>query len=117
MSDAPPEPRAPDAVRLVLCNAPPADAPRIAEALVSQRLAACVNILPAVSSVYEWEGVIQRDTESTLLIKTTAARVGALTEALCAMHPYELPEVISLAVEAGEGSPSYLAWVVSQLAR
>lgn len=97
--------------RVVLCNCPPDHARRIAEAVVEARLAACVNVLPAVESVYEWEGELARDTESTLLIKTTAAGVAALTERLVALHPYELPEVIALPVLDAEGHAPYLAWL------
>lgn len=101
-------------LRVVLCNAPPADADRIAEALVRERLAACVNIVPAVRSVYEWKGEVERETESAMLIKTVASRVDALTARLVALHPYELPEVIALPVGEGEGNPAYHAWVAAQ---
>ena len=84
-------------------------AERIADALVGQRLAACVNILPGVGSVYRWQGAIERADEVLLLIKTTRERYPALEAALTAVHPYELPELV--AVEAAAGLPGYLAWV------
>lgn len=99
------------ALRLVLCNAPPDRAEQIARAVLEPRLAACVNIVPGVISLYWWDGAIQRDPESTLLIKTTADLVPAVTAALLAAHPYAVPEVIALPFVAGEGNAAYHAWV------
>lgn len=97
-------------VLICLCCCPdPATAGRIAEALVEEHLAACVNVLPGLQSVYRWQGQIQRDTEVLLLIKTTRARYPALQARLPQLHPYELPEL--LAVEAAAGLPAYLQWV------
>jgi periplasmic divalent cation tolerance protein len=97
-------------VLIVLCTCPDAEvAGRIATALVGEGLAACVNALPGVTSVYLWEGSVQTDTEVQLLIKTTAARLPALTDRVRAMHPYELPEVIAVPVTGG--LPDYLQWV------
>ena len=101
---------------MVLCNVPEVHAQRIADAVVSERLAACVNALGPVRSTYEWKGAVERDTEVTLLLKTTAARVAALTARVRALHPYELPEVIALPVEAREGHAPYLDWVAAQVA-
>lgn len=84
-------------------------AERIADALVEARLAACVNIVPGVASVYRWQGGIERDDELLLIIKTSQDRMPALREALPRLHPYELPELI--AVEARDGLPAYLDWV------
>jgi periplasmic divalent cation tolerance protein len=95
---------------LVHCSCPDGDsADRIAEALVAERLAACVSRLPGVRSTYRWEGAVERADEVLLLIKTTAARLDALVARIQALHPYELPEVI--AVEATGSSAAYLAWV------
>lgn len=105
----------PAAVRVALCNAPPEHADRIAEALVREGLAACVNIIPAVKSYYVWSGELQRDEESTLLVKTTAARMKALTERVLALHPYDLPEVIAVPLELREGNPAYLRWVTERV--
>jgi periplasmic divalent cation tolerance protein len=99
------------ALRLVLCNAPPDRAEQIARAVLEPRLAACVNIVPGVISLYWWDGAIQRDAESTLLIKTTADLVPAVTAALLAAHPYAVPEVVALPFVAGEGNAAYHAWV------
>ena len=85
------------------------DAERIARALVERRLAACVNIVPGVVSVYRWKGEVCRDEERLLIIKTRAGRIEALREALVAIHPYELPELVTLSIEAGHAP--YLAWL------
>jgi periplasmic divalent cation tolerance protein len=85
------------------------DAERIARALVERRLAACVNVVPGVVSVYRWKGEVCRDGEVMLVIKTRAERIPALREALLALHPYELPELLALPIDSGH-SP-YLAWI------
>ena len=101
---------APAETLLVLTNLPDADsAKQVARQLVEQRLAACVNILPACASVYRWNDAIESATEVPVLIKTTLARYPALQAALTELHPYELPEII--AVPLHEGLPAYLAWV------
>lgn len=101
--------------RVVLCNAPPAAATTIAEALVRERLAACVNVIAGVTSVYEWKGAVETETESTLVIKTTSARMKALTARVRELHPYELPELIALPVHPTEGITEYLGWVSKQV--
>jgi periplasmic divalent cation tolerance protein len=82
--------------------------------VLEKRLAACVNIVPGVVSLYWWQGALCRDAEATLLIKTRADLVEALTEAIRAAHPYEVPEVIALSLEPGEGNAAYAAWVRSE---
>lgn len=86
-----------------------ATAERIARALVDARLAACVNLLPDVRSVYRWDGDVVVDDEVLLMIKTTPAQLPALRERLVALHPYETPELIALPV--ADGLPAYLQWV------
>lgn len=104
-----------EAVRLCLCTCPDrASAEAIAQALVAERFAACVNLLPGVTSVYRWEGRIERADEIQLLIKTTAARLPALAERLRALHPYDMPELIAL--EAVGGALDYLHWVAAETA-
>ena len=88
-----------------------ATARRIAQALVSERLATCVNRLPGVTSTYFWDGRLQDDPEILLIIKTTAARQAELEARLKALHPYELPEVVILPVTGG--NEPYLQWVRS----
>jgi periplasmic divalent cation tolerance protein len=90
------------------------DAERIARALVEQRLAACVNVVPGLVSIYRWKGKVERDDERLLVIKTRRERFAALREALAALHPYEVPEILALAVE--EGSSAYLGWLDESVA-
>jgi len=85
------------------------DAERIAAALVERRLAACVNVVPGVASFYRWNGEVCRDEEWLLVVKTRAEKVEALREALVALHPYQLPELVALPIEAGHAP--YLAWL------
>jgi periplasmic divalent cation tolerance protein len=81
----------------------------LARAIVEAQLAACVNIVPAVTSVYRWEGKTQTDTETLMVIKTVAALQDELTAFVRANHPYSVPEVVFLPVVAG--SAPYLAWI------
>jgi periplasmic divalent cation tolerance protein len=98
---------------LCFCTCPDeAVARRTADALVEERLAACVNVLPGLRSVYRWEGAIQRADEVLLLIKTTRERVESLTARVASLHPYELPELV--AVEVAGGLAAYLDWVEEQ---
>lgn len=100
-------------ILIVMTNLPNAQAAEaIASTLVEARLAACVNLLPAVQSVYRWDGKVERATEVTLLIKTTQRHYAALEAAIRAAHPYELPEVIALPVATG--LPSYLQWIITE---
>jgi len=85
------------------------DAERIADALVGERLAACVNVVPGLVSIYRWKGAVEREDELLLLIKTRAERVEELGARLRALHPYELPEMIVLPIAGGHGP--YLDWI------
>ncbi|MCA0394997.1 MAG: divalent-cation tolerance protein CutA [Proteobacteria bacterium] len=97
---------------LCLCTCPDAGtAERIATSLVGERLAACVNVLPGMTSVYRWQGKVEQAGEWLLLAKTTRDRLDALSARVVALHPYELPEV--LAVEATGGLPAYLDWIAA----
>lgn len=99
-------------VRVVLVTAPSGEpAAALARGLVEERLAACVNRLPGIRSVYRWQGEVCDDGEELLLIKTAADRVDALVARVREIHPYEVPEVLVLPVEAG--SAPYLAWVLA----
>lgn len=91
-----------------------ADARALAHALVEARVAACVNIVAGIHSVYRWQGRVDDDAEQLLIIKTTAERVDALREALLARHPYEVPEIVVIPI-AGM-SEAYAAWFRSAVA-
>lgn len=98
---------------LCYCSCPDTgSAETIAQALVGERLAACVSILPGMRSVYRWKGALESSQEVLLLVKTTEARLQALTARVVELHPYELPEVI--AVEVAAGLPAYLAWIAAE---
>jgi periplasmic divalent cation tolerance protein len=85
------------------------DAVTLGRTLVEEGLAACVNVLPPMESVYRWQGSVHQDAERQLVIKTRAERLDALQARLKMLHPYEVPEFLVLPVSAG--SPSYLEWV------
>ena len=85
------------------------DAAALARVLVEEGLAACVNVLPPMESVYRWQGSVHQDAERQLMIKTRAERLDALQVRLKILHPYEVPELLVLPVSAG--SPGYLEWV------
>lgn len=101
-------------VVVVLSTLPnPDKAAEIARVLVEEELCACVNIVPAVRSIYRWQGAVQDDSESLAVIKTTRERLDALSRRLVQLHPYELPEVIALPIAGGH--PPYLAWVAGSV--
>lgn len=102
-------------VLIVLTNLPDAAAAEaLAERLIRERLAACVNVLAPCRSVYRWQDAIEHTQETPLLIKTTRAGYPALEAAIVAHHPYELPEIV--AVPVLQGFAPYLAWVARELA-
>jgi periplasmic divalent cation tolerance protein len=86
-----------------------ADADAFGHRLVEERLAACVNLLPLMDSVYRWEGRIEREVERQVVIKTSRERLGALWDRVRELHPYEVPEFIVLPII--DGNDAYLAWV------
>ena len=90
------------------------EAGKIAHALVERRLAACVNIVGPIHSVYRWQGKVESAPEHLLLIKTTAARFDAVAKAIRELHSYELPECIALPIEGG--SAEYLEWIDQSVA-
>jgi periplasmic divalent cation tolerance protein len=89
------------------------DAQRIARALVERGLAACVNVVPGLTSIYRWKGRLETDAEHLLLIKTTVQAFEPMRDALLALHPYEVPEVLALTVRGGHGP--YLAWLAESV--
>jgi periplasmic divalent cation tolerance protein len=100
-------------VLLVLTNCPDEEtADRIATALVENRLAACVNVLPEVESTYRWQGRVEQAVEVPLLAKCTRERYAAVEEAIRQLHPYTVPEII--AVPVAVGFAPYLRWVAEE---
>ena len=95
---------------IVFCTCPDRDTgERLARAAVKKRLAACVNMVPGVVSVYEWEGEVEREEEVLLVAKTKQEAFSTLETLWEKMHPYELPEIIAVRVE--DGSEPYLQWI------
>ena len=104
------------AALVVLSTFPDADtAARIARALVEDQLAACVNVVPAVRSIYRWEDKVYDEAETLAVIKTTPERYAALAARIAELHPYQVPEVIALPLV--DGHPPYLAWLADQVRR
>jgi periplasmic divalent cation tolerance protein len=100
----------PATAQIVLCTCPDdTTASRLADGLVSERLAACVNVLPGIRSVYLWEGKIEKAGEVQLIIKTNRAKYPAVEQFIQQQHPYEVPEIIACSVTAG--LPAYLKWL------
>jgi periplasmic divalent cation tolerance protein len=98
---------------IVLTNLPDRSAAEaLAAQLVERRVAACVNILSPCHSVFRWQGGVQREEEHPLLIKTTSERYPELERAICAGHPYELPEIVAVPIE--RGLPEYLRWLAEE---
>lgn len=106
---------APTDALVVLVTTPTAEkAAEIARAVVGARLAACGNVVPTLRSIYRWQGQVHDDAEALLVLKTSRARFEALRDRVVALHPYDVPEVIALPVEAG--SAAYLAWIAAETA-
>ncbi len=96
---------------VIYCTCPDqATAEHIAETVVDERLAACVNLVSGLTSIYRWQGQIQRDTEWLLIIKTRRTVYSLLEARLRELHPYEVPEIIALPIQAGLAD--YLDWIV-----
>jgi periplasmic divalent cation tolerance protein len=99
-------------LRLLLSSCPAASADRLARVLVQARVCACVSVLPQMVSRYHWQGAVQRDDESLLLIKTPADRVHDAMALLAAEHPYSVPEILVLPVE--QAVSAYAAWALAE---
>lgn len=98
---------------VILCTAPTPDVgAELGRGLVEQRLAACVNVLPGVRSIYCWQGEIHDDPEVQLLIKTQASHFESVAQFIREHHPYDEPEVLALPIQ--HGSATYLAWLSAQ---
>ncbi|XP_050837072.1 protein CutA [Serinus canaria] len=87
----------------------------IARAIMDRRLAACVSILPKSSSLYFWKGELEESTEILLLVKTRTSKIGELSNYVRSIHPFEIPEIISLPID--QGNPAYLQWMEENIPR
>ncbi len=117
MARTPPRPRPPrrssaPTLRIVWTTVPPRRAAALARALVRARVAACVQVLPGIRSVYRWKGAVEEAAEALLSIKTTRGALPRCLAVLTRAHPYEVPEIVVVAPEAV--SAPYAAWVVDQ---
>jgi|ERR1035437_4666563 periplasmic divalent cation tolerance protein len=109
-------PDGPAFARIVLITAAsPEEAEKLARTLVEEQLAACATLIPSVRSIYRWQGKVEDSTETMLLIKTGAEQLPALEALVQALHSYETPEFLVLAVESG--SPAYLDWLMASLSK
>jgi len=98
---------------LVLTTLPNSDAAAdLAKKVVGEKLAACANVMPAVRSIYRWQGALQDENEVLVLLKTRQARFDKLKARILELHPYDVPEVIAVPVEQGHGA--YLDWIASE---
>lgn len=96
--------------QISFCTVPDADTgQRIADALVAEQLAACVNLLPGITSTYAWQGEVQHDSECLLLIKSRADLFNTLNDRIIELHPYDVPEIIAVAI--ADGLKPYLSWI------
>ncbi len=97
-------------ILVVLSTFPEADtATRIGRVLVEEALAACVNVVPGIRSIYAWRGAVQDEPEVLMIVKTTSARLPQLRDRLLELHPYDLPEVVALSTAGGHDA--YFRWV------
>ena len=96
-------------MHVVLSTIAPEAAESLASKLIDERVAACVNILPGVTSIYRWEGEVHRDSETLLVIKTSAEALPNLMQRVADLHPYDVPEIVAL--DTSSVHPPYAAWV------
>ena len=100
--------------QIVLCSCPNNEvAQHIAHQLVTEKLAACVNIIPAITSIYAWQGKVEQDDETLLVIKTELSFFDTLSKRILTLHPYEVPEIVALDIQ--QGSKAYLNWITASL--
>lgn len=104
-----------ETIRVVYISIPRDEAEKMALALVEQRMAACINIVPRIHSIFWWDDAIQTDEESLLIIKTTKAKFADLMAYVIENHPYELPEIIALPLVAA--LPEYVEWVKEETSK
>ena len=102
-----------ETIRIVLCTFPTADAARqIGTTLVEKQLAACVNLVPAVESIYRWQGGVESATETLAIFKTSPAAYPEFERTLASLHPYEVPEIVAISPQ--EVAETYAAWVLAE---
>lgn len=105
-----------DGTRIVLMTAPDADAAEsLVRTLVDERLVACGNVMPGLTSIYRWQGEVERDAEALVVLKTTADALPRLLERAAALHPYDVPELLAFPVSEGHGP--YLEWITENVGR
>ena len=102
-----------DAVVVLMTATNGEEATRLAQMLVGAHLAACVQILPEIQSIYRWQGRVQRQAEVLLIAKTTKSKLGEIDREVRALHSYETPEIVALPITAG--SAPYLSWLTASL--
>ncbi len=102
-----------DAIIVFMTASNGEEATRLAELLIGAHLAACVQILPEMESVYRWQGKIERQSEVLMIAKTTAGKFAELEKEVCALHSYETPEIVAVPIVAG--SNPYLDWLTASL--
>ena len=99
---------------MVLMTAPDAETgERVGRVVVDERLAACANVVPGITSIFRWEGEIKKEAEVLVILKTTVDGVGRLMERVAELHPYDVPELLALPAETG--AEKYLNWVKSEV--
>ena len=96
---------------VVLCNCPPGESRTIGLALVREGLAACVNVVPGVTSYFLWNGKLEEEAEHTLIVKVAEANLEKLRERIHELHSYETVEILALPVDVARSDPDYVAWV------
>ena len=106
-------PKQMSALIVLVTTSGPKEARKITRALVREKLAACVNVIPRVGSTYWWRGKVETAREALMIIKTTSSRFPALEKRVRALHSYSVPEIIAYPVE--RGNPDYLAWIKNSL--
>lgn len=102
-----------DSCLIYMTAGSPEEARRIGHALVTEQLAACVNLINEMTSIYRWQGQIRRDTETVIIAKTTERHVEALTERVKALHSYDCPCVVALTIDTGNAD--FLSWISEQV--
>ena len=101
--------------RFVILSAPMEDLPDIAHKCVEKRLAACAQVLPGIMSFYWWKNKVEKANEGLVILKTVETKVEELTDFIRSIHPYDVPEVISLPIDSG--LPDYLNWITEETAK